>query len=499
MEGTPFGRYRLIERLGRGGMGEVWRAFDPDTNRVVALKMLSANVADDPQFEERFRREALAAAGLTNPHVVPIHNFGEIEGRLYVDMALIEGRDLRSILTEGPLPAGRAMAIVGQIASALQAAHRIGLVHRDVKPSNILVDDEDSAYLIDFGIARAVGEKGLTGTGNVIGTWAYMSPERLTSGQTDPRADIYALACVLHECLTGRQPFPGESIEQQITGHLTLPPPRPSTQRHDLPTELDTVIATGMAKNPDDRYSTVTEMAQAAREAITVPTTRPLPPEPMRPTERRTEVPTMAATPPNPPESATAGVSPSPAVLPTVSHAPPNPQPWQPAGPTATGPNRQVLWVLGIAAAVVIVGLTLFTLSQDKGSAPPSTSAITEGATVSAAPSPTTNESAFPTTVAPPPITTPPQQRDWTAVIVGTCDEGGSCGVKQRTGPYNDAPRLVQNTLQDGTVVTLVCQTTGDYKSSAGHGSSNVWYRLDNGAYVNSVYMNLQGSGIPTC
>ncbi|HUL98654.1 MAG TPA: protein kinase [Mycobacterium sp.] len=295
MEGTPFGRYRLIELVGRGGMGEVWKAFDTATNRVVALKMLAANVADDPQYEQRFRREALAAAGLTNPHVVSIHNFGEIEGRLYVDMALIEGRDLRSILADGPLQPGRAIAIIEQIASALHAAHRIGLVHRDVKPSNILVDDEDFAYLIDFGIARAVGEKGLTATGNVIGTWAYMAPERLTSGEADPRADIYALACVLHECLTGSQPYPGGSVEQQITGHLTLPPPRPSALRHDLPAELDTVIATGMAKNPDDRYSTVTEMAQAARAAITVPTTQP-PSIPPTATE--------AATPPSRPESA---------------------------------------------------------------------------------------------------------------------------------------------------------------------------------------------------
>jgi serine/threonine protein kinase len=159
------------------------------------------------------------------------------------------------------------------------------LVHRDVKPSNILVDDEDFAYLIDFGIARVAGETGLTGTGNVIGTWAYLAPERLTSGQTDPRADIYALTCVLHECLTGSQPFPGNSVEQQITGHLALPPPRPSTLRDTVPAELDTVIATGMAKNPDQRYSTVSEMADAARTAITAPTTRPAsmpPPGPPR-------------------------------------------------------------------------------------------------------------------------------------------------------------------------------------------------------------------------
>ena len=181
MEGTPFGRYRLVELLGRGGMGEVWRAYDTAIDRVVALKLLPANFADDEVFQERFRREAKAAAGSDEPHVVPIYDFGEIEGRLYVTMRLIEGQDLHTLLGDGPLRPARAVWIVEQIASALHAAHRIGLVHRDVKPSNILITEDDFAYLIDFGI-----------------------------GQTDPRCDIYALACVLYECLTAHRPFPGD-------------------------------------------------------------------------------------------------------------------------------------------------------------------------------------------------------------------------------------------------------------------------------------------------
>ena len=275
VEGTPFGRYRLIEILGRGGMGEVWRAFDTVTERVVALKVLPAQFINDEVFQERFRREARSAAGLDEPHVVPIHDFGEIDGRLYVTMRLIEGRDLQSILTGGPLEPDRAVHIIDQVASALNAAHRIDLVHRDVKPSNILVADEDFTYLIDFGIARATGETSLTNTGNVLGTWAYLAPERLTTGQTDHRADIYALTCVMHECLTGNQPFPGDSMEQQIGGHLTQPPPRPSTVRHELPNELDAVIAKGMAKNPDERYATTKELAKAARAAISTGTTGP--------------------------------------------------------------------------------------------------------------------------------------------------------------------------------------------------------------------------------
>lgn len=269
MKGTPFGRYELVELLGRGGMGEVWKAFDSATQRVVAVKVLPPQLAADPVFEQRFRREAYAAAGLNDPHVVPIHNFGEIEGRLYVDMRLIDGQDLEHILTRGPLDPMRAVKIIEQISSALNAAHRVGLVHRDVKPSNILLAEDDFAYLIDFGIARGTGETGLTGTGNVVGTWPYMAPERFTTGQIDTRSDIYALACVLYECLTASRPFPGDSVEQQIAGHLTTPPPRPSITRPGVSPQLDAVIARGMAKDPDERYGTTVELARAARTAVT--------------------------------------------------------------------------------------------------------------------------------------------------------------------------------------------------------------------------------------
>ncbi len=271
MDGTPFGRYRLLELLGQGGMGEVWRAYDPAIDRVVALKVLPANLVGDQIFQERFRREARAAAGLDEPHVVPIFDFGEVEGRLYVTMRLIKGRDLAAMLEDGPLPPTRAVGIIEQIALALDAAHQIGLVHRDVKPSNILVADHDFAYLIDFGIARAVGQTGLTGTGATVGTWAYMSPERLNAGQADARADVYALACVLHESLTGQRPFPGDSLEQQIMGHLTNPPPRASMLRTEVPAAMDDVIATGMAKDPERRYQTTRDLTQAACAALTAP------------------------------------------------------------------------------------------------------------------------------------------------------------------------------------------------------------------------------------
>src|SRR5215204_1156157 len=239
VERPPFGRYQLVELLGRGGMGEVWRAHDTATDRIVAIKVLPPGLANDDVFQQRFRREARAAAQLNEPHVIPIHGYGDIDGRLYVDMRLIEGRDLETILREGPLAPARAVTLIDQVAQALHAAHRVRLVHRDVKPSNVLVNEFDFAYLIDFGIARSADETRLTDTTTMIGTWQYMAPERIEGGDVDARADIYALACVLYECLTGAQPYPGDGAPSQIAWHLTIPPPRPSITRPGVPANFD--------------------------------------------------------------------------------------------------------------------------------------------------------------------------------------------------------------------------------------------------------------------
>lgn len=265
-----FGQYRLLGLLGAGGMGQVFRAYDSATQRVVALKVLPPQLAGDSTFQERFRREAYASARLDDPHTVPIHSFGEINGRLYVDMRLIDGRDLGAILREqGPLEPGMAVSLIDQVASALDTAHRVGLVHRDVKPSNVLVTPKGFGYLIDFGIARAVEETGLTGTGHTLGTLGYMAPERFTDGRLDPRSDVYSLTCVLFECLTGRQPFPGADAQQQLAGHLMTAPPRVTDTVGGLPPAIDTVVATGMAKDPAQRYRTAPELAAAARAALT--------------------------------------------------------------------------------------------------------------------------------------------------------------------------------------------------------------------------------------
>ncbi|WP_067678829.1 serine/threonine-protein kinase PknD [Nocardia miyunensis] len=266
-----FGRYRLLSLLGQGGMGQVWRAHDSLTNRVVALKVLPERFAEDEQLRERFRRECRAVAQLTEPHVIPIHDFGDIDGRLYLNMRLIEGTDLRAVITrEGPLSPRRAVTIIAQVAGALQAAHDAGLVHRDVKPSNILLGADEFASLIDFGIAHATDDRTLTTVGETIGTLAYMAPEEISAEvKADARVDVYALTCVLYECLTGRAPFTSAAgVQGVIAHHLHTPPPRPSTTTPGVPTAFDAVIAKGMAKNPDARYQTVRELAAAADAAV---------------------------------------------------------------------------------------------------------------------------------------------------------------------------------------------------------------------------------------
>ncbi len=268
-----FGPYRIERPIARGGMGEVLRARDTRLDRVVALKVLPPHLAADEEFRERFRREAHAVARLREPHIVPIHAFGEIDGRLYLDMQLVDGEDLATRLsTRGPMDAAEAVDVVGQIAQALTAAHAEGLVHRDVKPSNILLAGTGFAYLVDFGIARSQeSATGLTGAGAAIGTLDYMAPERFTGARPDQRVDVYALACVLHQCLTATKPFAATTAASLLHAHLNQAPPRPSLLRPGLPAALDGVVARGMAKSPDDRYPTAAALAAGARAALGSP------------------------------------------------------------------------------------------------------------------------------------------------------------------------------------------------------------------------------------
>ena len=271
--GSWFGPYRLTRLLGRGGMGEVYEAEDTRKGRIVALKLISPEFSDDPMFRARMQREAGAAGRLTEPHVVPIHDYGEINDQLYLDMRLIDGANLAAVLKRtGPMSPPRAVAIVRQVAAALDAAHANGVTHRDVKPENILITGDDFAYLVDFGIARAGTDPGLTQAGMALGTYKYMAPERFSDNEVTYRSDIYSLACVLGECLTGTPPYRADSIERLVHAHLMEPAPRPSQLRPGrVPAALDQVVAKGMAKNPEDRYRSAGDLANAALHALTAP------------------------------------------------------------------------------------------------------------------------------------------------------------------------------------------------------------------------------------
>ncbi|GAB3435349.1 nSTAND1 domain-containing NTPase [Actinophytocola sediminis] len=259
-----FGPYRIEELLGRGGMGEVHRAYDTVHRRYVALKRLPGVAGEE--FRARFRREARIAADLNSPHIVPINAHGEIDGQLYLDMRLVDGPDLKRLLANGPLDPVRANEILGQVAGALDAAHAKNVLHRDIKPANILLDADGTAYLADFGIARSIAPEvtKLTQTGEQIGTLDYMAPERLMRDDVDAASDVYSLACVLFQCLTGRVPFPAPDTVGKLAAQLNDPPPAPSLFDRRIPSAMDLVVRTGMDKDPRRRYPTAGELMAAA-------------------------------------------------------------------------------------------------------------------------------------------------------------------------------------------------------------------------------------------
>lgn len=265
--GTEFGPYRLTRLIG-AGVGETYEAEDTARGRVVALKVFPTT-SGDPQFRSWVRQQAQSVAQLTEPHVVPIHSCGEIDGVLYIDMQLIDGTDLATVLKRyGPLNPARAAAIIREVASALDAAHAAGLMHRDVKPENILITGADFAYLVDFGVTGPASEERATDVRNPVRTYAYMAPERFTNDPVDYRTDVYSLACVLYECLTGTTPYRRGSVDTLINEHLMRPIPRPSAQRPGIPDAFDEVVARGMAKKPADRYRSAGDLARAAENAL---------------------------------------------------------------------------------------------------------------------------------------------------------------------------------------------------------------------------------------
>jgi hypothetical protein len=292
--GTEVAGYRIVEQAGSGGMGVVWLAEETGLGgRPVALKLLPPALAGDPDFRARFLREMRVAAAIDHPNIVPIYRAGEDRGLLYLAMRYVHASDLRRVLeTEGRLGPGRTLAILDQVARALDAAHAHGLVHRDVKPGNILLappvidGDPEHVYLVDFGLARSDSDdRSIGGPGSFLGTPRYAAPEQAAGRPVDGRADGYALGCVLYECLTGQPPFPDGSGEAVLLAHLESPPPQVTTLRPDLPPAINQVITQAMAKAPADRFPTCRALITAARQALTKEPHRPVPavPEPHRP------------------------------------------------------------------------------------------------------------------------------------------------------------------------------------------------------------------------
>jgi protein kinase-like protein len=268
--GSDFLGYRIEELIGRGGMGVVYRAYDLRLKRPVALKLVAPSLARDERFRERFARESELVMSLEHPNVVPIYDAGDVDGRVYLAMRLVDGTDLGSLLRAGgALEPARAMAICTQIAAALDAAHARGLVHRDVKPSNVLLDSSEHVYLADFGLTRSLDDEGgEVGDDGSIGTPAYLAPEQLEGRPVDGRVDVYSLGCLLYECLTGEPVFPHGSRLAVAWAHLEEEPPRPSQRRAELPEALDPVVARALAKEPEQRFATSGALVAAAGDAL---------------------------------------------------------------------------------------------------------------------------------------------------------------------------------------------------------------------------------------
>jgi CheY-like chemotaxis protein len=268
--GQTIAGYRIESRLGRGGMGVVYRAEHLNLRRSAAIKIIAPEYAEAKGFRERFEREARISAALQHPNIVTVYDAGEVDGLLYLAMQYIEGSDLAAVLSEqGRLRPYRAIDTCRQVAAALDAAHALGLIHRDVKPANVLIEGR-RAFLTDFGLTKRLeGDRTqITKAGDVVGTIHYVAPEQIEGRKVDSRSDLYSLGCLLYHCLVGEVPYPRESDVAVIYAHLSEEPPKPSAMRRDLPEGLDAVIAKALEKSPDRRFATCGDLMAAARAVI---------------------------------------------------------------------------------------------------------------------------------------------------------------------------------------------------------------------------------------
>ena len=341
--GQRFGAYELGKLLGRGGMGVVYQAQHVHLGRTVALKLLAPELSENEDFRARFLRESRMAAALDHPAIVTVYDAGDVNGVLYIAMRFVRGTDLSSLLDQrAPLGPGETVGILAQVADALDAAHTAGLVHRDVKPANVMIEG-DRCYLADFGLTkRAMGNsRVLTRTGQFLGTVDYVAPEQIEGrDDVDGRADEYALGCVLFECLTGSRPYPRDSQVAVLYAQLREPPPRPTELRPDLPAAIDDVVMRAMSKSPAARYGTCVELVRAVEQALKEPAKPPVVTAPVEPP------PAVTAPAARPVEPVTS-VLPQPSTpFPSQASAPSNRKPWAIAG---------VLAALAVAGAIVAV------------------------------------------------------------------------------------------------------------------------------------------------
>jgi serine/threonine protein kinase len=365
-EGDEFAGYRIERRLGRGGMGILYLALEPGLERRVALKLIAPEAAEEEVFARRFAEESRIAASIEHPNVVPIYAAGEQDGLAWIAMRYVAGSDLgRRIARDGRLEPAHAVALIAQVGNGLDAIHAAGLVHRDVKPANVLLSGEEGAehaYITDFGVARNLATRsGLTQTGRFVGTIDYVAPEQIAGGEIDARVDVYALGCLLYKLLTGQVPFPREGEAARLYAHLNDPPPNPSLFAPEVPMALDDVVVRAMSKEPDDRYPSAGDLGRAAEaalrgDAVTVP--------------ERTVATGAAAT----LETATPTPQPatSPATAPTV---PP------PTGSTRRvadrAPKRRRLYFGGAVLALIVVVVLGVILANGGGTESPSASDVT--------------------------------------------------------------------------------------------------------------------------
>jgi hypothetical protein len=353
--GTMVAGYRIDGPLGEGGMGVVYRATQISLNRTVALKILAGELSDDLGFRERFRREGQLQAAIDHPHIVTVYEAGETEHGLFLAMRLVRGPTLKDLVRGHELDGERTLRILVPVAEALDRAHEVGLIHRDIKPQNILVGAGDHAYLADFGLTKAPDEASLTETGQFIGTIDYVAPEQIRGEGATERSDVYALAGVLFECVTGRVPFSKPSEPAVLFAHMSEPPPRVTELQPDAPAALDAVILQGMAKVPAERQASASDLMRDAQRALGGTVSTPTPPAPgggggaARTVPSDRIVPAGEATVSRAARTGGPGAPTAPARAPA---APTAPAATAPAPAAARGVPLVLIAVLGLAAAI---------------------------------------------------------------------------------------------------------------------------------------------------